>query len=204
MTLEDLAFDLGDMRELTRTHGIKRQKHLRPLMQISGDFELPETRRWERAKLIAVAISVACMLALVVAMLIDRSGGEATKFGKICLLAGYFAFLIAAAAAVFAAAMQRRARVKTLTALSEALNARASELDEAEFDAICRSMIYVPESLFEEEKPVNLCCGCVRCAKMLPADGECCPECGNARLIYGDSECPLDEARLQRIHNLLL
>lgn len=142
------------------------------------------------------------MLALVVAMLIDRSGGEATKFGKICRFAGYFAFLIAAA--VFAAAMQRRTRVKTLTALSETLNARASELHEAEFDAICRSMIYVPESLFEEEKPADLCCGCIRCAKMLPADSECCPECGNARLIYGDSECPLDEARLPRIHNLLL
>ena len=119
MTLEDLAFDLGDLRELTRTRGIKRQKHLYPLMQISGDFELPETRRWEHAKLIAVAVGLTCMLALVVAMLIDRSGGEATKFGKICLRAGYFAFLIAAAVVVFAAAMQRRARVKALTALSE-------------------------------------------------------------------------------------
>lgn len=31
MTLEDLAFDLGDLRELKRTHEIKRQKHLHSL-----------------------------------------------------------------------------------------------------------------------------------------------------------------------------
>ena len=33
MTLEDFAFDLVDLRELTRTRGIKRQKHLHSLRE---------------------------------------------------------------------------------------------------------------------------------------------------------------------------
>ena len=86
--------------------------------------------------------------------------------------------------------------LSTLEAAMKLPNFRFVKADIADRKAV--------EQLFEEEKPADLCCGCVRCAKMLPSDSECCSECGNERLIYGDSECLLDEARLQRIHNLLL
>lgn len=188
MKIEDFKYELISLRDLAHANGRERVRLIRALLRYSpGDYT--RFRVW---------VAMVVIIGGIAAGLIAGIRGENPFPILLCVgLAG-----VGSAAIGYRAARKRR--VDSLIALSEKLNARASELDEAEFDAICRSMIYVPESLFEEEKPVNLCCGCVRCAKMLPADSECCPECGNERLIYGDSECLLDEARLQRIHNLLL
>lgn len=203
MSFEDFTYELAELRDLARARGRERIGILRLLMAGMGDCEFPETRRWRRAALVALWIGAALMAAIAIAALIDRSGAEATAFGKICLMIGLGAFLLANAIAVFALAMRRWGLAKRLIALAKELDARASRLSEEEFDAVCDTLTYLPEWLDEADWPEDARCGCWNCIKMLPKQ-DYCPDCRQNRVVYGDDECPLDEAHLRRIHELML
>ena len=93
---------------------------------------------------------------------------------------------VGSAAIGYRAAHKRR--VDSLIALSE-------KLPVGEFERIAEMLSVAPEKDY---------CGCYGCINILPKGEERCKICGTRYVVYGDSECPLDEARLQRIHNLLL
>lgn len=202
MRFEDFLFDLQALRDLASLHGRERRRETRCLLSNVPVNSLPETRKWKRRATLMLIMGLVYMICLIIAAAVDSSSGEITTASEICFLAALGAYAISMIAAACCIGMVRRTRVKRLFALSEQLNTRAQGLGETEFLAACDTLTYLPEWLVEADWPEDARCGCWNCMKMLDKQ-DYCPECRNNRVVYGDSECPLDENRLRAIHELM-
>lgn len=179
MKIEDFKYELIPLRDLAHANGRERANLVRALLRYSpGDYT--RFRVW---------VAMVVIIGGIAAGAIAGIRGENPFPILLCVgLAG-----VGSAAIGYRAARKRR--VDSLIALSEKLNARAERLPASEFERIAEMLSTVPEKDY---------CGCYGCINMLPEGEERCEICGARYVVYGDSEHPLDEMRLRRIHNLIL
>ena len=176
MTFEDFTYELAELRDLARARGREQIGILRLLMANMGDCEFPETQRWKRATLVALWIGAAFMAAIAIAALIDRSGVEATALGKICLMIGLGAFLLANAIA-FCAGDEALGAGEAPDCAGEGAGCARKPFVGARIDAVCDTLTYLPECMDEADWPEDRArCGCWNCIKMLPKQ-DYCPDC---------------------------
>lgn len=183
MRIEDFKYVLIPLRDLHRLSGRERRRQIRALRRYSP-VDYSRFRIW--AEIVAFGGSA-------VIVVITGIRGENPFLPLLCVgLAGIGSALIGYVRA-------RRQDDDSLIALSEELDARATRLPEGEFAEIAGMLACAPDSAQEDVQ-----CGCYGCMKMLlPGEGRCAA-CGPRYAVYGDANHPLDEARLKRIHDLLL
>ena len=183
MTLEDFRNELAELRELKNAGGRERRMLIRWLLS---------DKPCDKSNLLLLPVAVMCAICgffLHVPRLVEDEVMELLFW---LLLAGVCACLIACG-------MSKKRQFDSLIALSEELDARAARLPEGEFAEIAGMLACAPDSAQEDVQ-----CGCYGCGKMLPPGEGRCAVCGPRYAVYGDANHPLDEARLKRIHDLLL
>lgn len=179
MKIEDFKYELIPLRDLAHKNGHERAKLVRALLRYSPD-DNTRFRIWAGMIVIVGGIAAGVI-----------AGVRGINPFPILLCVG----LAGVGSAVIGYGSARKRRVDSLIALSEKLNARAEALPVGEFERIAEMLSVAPE---------KDCCGCYGCINMLPKGEERCGICGARYIVYGDSEHPVDEMRLRRIHDLIL
>lgn len=181
MKIEEFRLELPELRLVARSKGLDRLKRVCSLLR--GH---PKARGERLLFLVAVIALDAIMIATgdVGARHVGRNWLDPRV--QICyalLIVGGYVY----------------SRICGLMDAARRLDARAEALPDSEFEEIAGMLACAPDFA---QKDVQ--CGCYGCMKMLPPGEGRCATCGPRYAVYGDANHPLDEARLKRIHDLLL